>query len=342
MGCALGLMLLCAGGLEASLARKGFRPSLADSLPLWERQRQRVDHLGSHALILVGNSRMLADMDLQELRRDSGFEPVQLAVGGASFLPVLEDLAKDSAVTGTVLVNFEPQELRVSPLDPAASYVASQGPAQGDEAWDFAGIEAALSDQWHLRLRSYADGSRPLSALLLRATDPDPVKQYVTTLPDREQAADFTLAEMPRAYYVRAIHEFRMPPPLPPHAGPQQQQAAIERAITTLGSDDFETFREQFAALAGLVTAIQGHGGRVMFIRLPRSGYVREIDDRRFPRRLFWEPLASLSGVQTLNFEDVPALRGFSCPDGSHLDMRDKARFTRVLVDSLHLDSAGP
>lgn len=342
LGAALAALLLTAGTLELALARKGFQPNLADSFPLWERQRQRVDYLGSRALVLVGNSRMLVDMDLGELRRGMGLEPVQLAVGGASFLPVLEDLAQDPQVTGTVLVNFEPQELSPAPGDLAAAYVAQRRMAPADGRWDFSRGEAALSDELHARLRSYADGSRPLSALLLRVTAPEPAAQYVRTLPDREQIADFSLASLPRLYYVRAIHEFPLPPPMPPHADLGQQRDTIERAIAALGSDDAKAYQGRLAAVMELAAAVRRHGGRVIFVSLPRTGYLEEIDDRRFPRSWSWDPLTKLPDIQALDFADVPALKGFRCPDGSHIDGSERAAFTAALVDALQGRSPKP
>lgn len=337
LGSALAVLLLTAGGLEITLAHQGYHANLADSFPLWERQRQRVDRLGARALVLVGNSRMFMDIDLGELRRKTGFEPVQLAVGGGSFLPVLEDLAKDPEVTGTILVNFESQELHPIRSDLAASYVAQRRPGRDEGDWDFVNMEAALTDQLHSGLRSYADGSRPLSALLLRAMDPHPSDQYVKTLPDREQMTDFSAARLPALYYVRTIHEFRLPPPMPLHADLEQKREAIERAIATLGPDDAVAFQARLPALADLVTAIRQHGGRVIFVRLPRSGYLQEIDDRRFPRPLFWDRFTASVGAPALNFEDVPALRSFHCPDGSHLDMSSRVEFTGALVQALHL-----
>ena len=335
LGAALAALLLTAVALELELAHKGFQPNLADSFPLWERQRERVDRLGRRALVLVGDSRMVIDIDLNELRKDTGLEPVQLGVSGASFLPVLQDLAKDQRLKGTVLVNVEPQELRPAPGDLAAAYIAQRPPSYGDWAWDFANIEAGLSDELHSRLRSYADGSRPLSALLLRATDPDPKPQYSMTLPDREQITDFRYARLPLLYYVRTIHEFRLPPPMPPHASLEQQRQAIERGIATLGPDDVDAYRPRLAMLAQLVAAIQQHGGKVILVHLPRTGYLKEVDDKRFPRSWSWDPLTTWHGVQTLNFEDVPALKRFECPDGSHIDGSERAAFTAALADAL-------
>jgi hypothetical protein len=341
LGAALAVAVLTGVGLELDLAHEGFRPNLADSFPLWERQRQRVDRLGSRAVVLVGDSRVLIVLDLSELRGRTGLEPVQLGVGGASFLPVLQDLAKDPEANGTLLVNFEPQELRPVGNDPAAAYEAQRLPSEGGHGWDFADAEAVLTDQLHAHLRSYADGARPLASLLLRAADTTAMKQYVMTLPDRELVADFSLAKLPRLYYVRAIDEFRLPPPIPHHASLEQQRQAIESGIAALGPDDASAYRPRLAMLAQLVAAIQQHGGKVIFIRLPRTGYLREIDDTRFPHSWAWDPLTTWRGVQTLNFEDVPALDRFDCPDGSHLDMRSRTAFTAALVQALHLQG-GP
>lgn len=331
------MLSLTVVSLEIRLAHQGFRPNLSDSFPLWERQRQRADRLGPQALVLAGNSRVLTDLDLGELRRGSGLEPVQLGVGDSSFLPVLQDLAKDPKVSGTLLVNFEPRELHPVGDDPAAAYEAQHLPSQGGYGWDFADTEAGLTNWLHANLHSYADGARPLTSLLMRATGPQARMQYVKVLPDREELVDFSLTREPDLYYVRAIHDFPTWPTPPENATLAQVRATIEQAIATLSSADPRAYSGQYAAVADLVAAVRQHGGRVVFVRLPRCGYLRQIDDKRFPRKQFWDPLTQIPGVQTLDFEDVPALAAFKCPDGSHLDMRDKAAFTRALLDALKL-----
>jgi len=337
LGTALAVLALTVCSLELRLARQGFQPNLSDSVALWARQRQRADRLGSRALLLVGDSRVLTDLDLGELRRISGLEPVQLGVGEASFLPVLQDLAKDPKVSGTLLVNFEPQELHPVGDDPAAAYEAQYHPSRAGYDWDFADMEATLTDELHVHLRSYADGARPLTSLLMRASGPPARSQYITVLPDREELADFSLVKEPALYYVRAIRDFPTWPVPPEHATLEEVQATIEYALVTLRPADPLAYRSQYSHLAGLVAAIGRHAGRVVFVRLPRCGYLQLIDDRRFPRRSFWDPLQDLPGVQTLNFEDVPALVAFRCPDGSHLDKGDKTAFTRSLADALQL-----
>ena len=115
LGGGLLMLAVAVAGLETGLAWRGFRANLSDSAARWAAQRARVDGLGTRALILVGDSQPLQDIDLATLRRETGLEPVQLAVAAGSFLPVLTGLADDPDVRGTVLVGCDPS---LVPQDP--------------------------------------------------------------------------------------------------------------------------------------------------------------------------------------------------------------------------------
>lgn len=78
----------------------------------------------------------------------------------------------------------------------------------------------------------------------------------------------------------------------------------------------------------------------MLYVDFPESGYVREIDDRRFPRPLFWDRFAAYTHSPALESADIAAIRALRCPDGTHLDYHDKARFTEALVDALHIKRA--
>lgn len=47
---------------------------------------------------------------------------------------------------------------------------------------------------------------------------------------------------------------------------------------------------------------------------------------------LFLPFFAAGAGVPGIHSDHEPALRGVDCPDGSHLDVRDRARFTDALA----------
>jgi hypothetical protein len=341
LGGGLAILAASIGVMELRLAARGFQPSVIDSPRLWIRERERAAALGSHALILVGSSRVLLDLDLATLRRKTGLEPVQLAVDGTSFVPVLEGLAEDPRVQGTVLVDLAQNVLTIpAQRDAAYDYEAAYERAQRETGLPtFERVEAYLTDWLHGRLRSYADGTRPLTALRLRILQKDPTPQYLRMLPDREVLADYSQVPLPAFYYNRVIRNLGQPVPLAGRASPDIERDFATR-IATLPPFDDRLFLQRLPALADMTRTIQSHGGKVIYATFPTSGYIRLIDDRRFPRPLFWDRFTAAVGAPNLNFEDVPALRGLYCPDGSHLDMHSRAGFTAALVQALHLDAS--
>ena len=339
LGGAILILLAVVSTMECVLAVRGYHPGLADSYPLWERQRQRVDRLGEKALVLVGNSRMQIDVDLGILRRESGREPVQLAIGGGSFLPVLKDLAADPAMRGTVLVNFEATDLagKVDAADAASAYEVRYAGARHMDLIDFQSSEDWLSDRLHANLRSYADGATPLDSLLLRILSRESLPQYASMQPDREQTLDFGLLPLPRGYLVRAAHDFGEPLLFMPGTTDAQMEEIIRTKIAGLSAVDNGAFLGRLPALAQMARAITARGGRLIFVEFPRGGYLRQIDDRRFPRRQFWDRFIAAVPARSVNFEDLPALSSLACPDGSHLDAADRPRFTQALVDAVDI-----
>ena len=94
--------------------------------------------------------------------------------------------------------------------------------------------------------------------------------------------------------------------------------------------------------LAAQAAALRARGARVYFVMMPESGLVKEMDDRWFPRAQFWDRFVRLVGTPALHFEDVPAMRSLVCPDGSHLDYRERRAFTAALAEALRLAPGRP
>ena len=109
--------------------------------------------------------------------------------------------------------------------------------------------------------------------------------------------------------------------------------------------EKFAEFRAKYAAFSEqdwraviqqtrtLAARIEQRGGKIIFVRFPTSGKIRACDEENFPRLRFWNQLTA--DLHAIHFEDVPTLRTFTCPDGSHLDERDKPAFTRALATEL-------
>jgi hypothetical protein len=329
------LLLLCIVGLEGALAARGFKATVMDSPALWSHERLRASEAGKKAIILVGASRAQLDTDLDVLARATGKLPVQLAIDGSSYLPVLADLAEDARVTGTILVDAQGGVPDPSYQDGATMYVSfwrSRQRAGGHV--DFTSTESVLTDLRQATMRSYADATGPFASLLTRVLRPSATPQYLATLPSRSREADYTKVSMPGFYYTRVIRNagIKNVPRLPDF---QSLDKVLAERIRGLPQAPTRDLVENANLLGAIVRRIESRGGKVIFVMFPRSGLVRATDDVVFPRAVFWDRIIPLAGGKGLNFEDEPTLRTFICPDGSHLDVRDKRRFTEALVTAL-------
>ncbi len=273
----------------------------------------------------------------------TGLEPVQLAIDGSAFLPVLEDLAADDAFRGTVLIGYEDNVVASADADaPAIGYVdAWRREVDARGLPTFASIEGRLTYLLHASLRSYADGSRPGTSVRIRALARESTPQYLFTLAHRERFADYNRVPMPGFYFTRVLKELNGGIQLPSGMTWAQANVGIRKRIDSLPSSDDAFFRTRMQHIAELVRALKARGAKVVFIELPASGLIRAMEDKRFPKEEFWDRLAAQAGAPAMRTRDDPTLAGFNCPDGSHIDVRDRARFTALLATSLQLGRAG-
>ena len=323
------------GVMELRLAAKGFRPSVTDSERLWLRERLRASKLGEHALILVGGSRIQLGMDLDVLRQKTGLEPVQLAIDGSPPLPILEGLAYDPNIRGTIIVDYYDHFLNpANPSDRSKRYEEHfKRVSHHIRVVDYETIEGYLTSRLRSSLRSYADGARPLTSLFARIFVRDSTPQYLVTLPDRSRLADYHLLPMPDFYYGRVIRSLGQQVDFPSNSTYTDVEHILKEKIDQLKPNENFDYIKHLDYLEKLVQMIRGRGGKVFFVVMPSNGLVREIERKRFPRRLFWNYLVKRVSAETIHFEDYPSLKYFICPDGSHLDYRDRINFTTALVE---------
>lgn len=338
---ALALATGMVAAMEWRLAIAGYVPTAIDSEALWIKQRQRASELGPRALVLLGASRIQLGVDLPTLRERTGLEPVQLAIDGSGFLPILDGLARDPSITGTVLVDYhanaEPSTPVVDAADAHQRHFEEARVASGVP--DFAWAESRLGDSVHSRLRSYADGARPVTSFLMRILPSGEAPQYLVTLPDRSRVADYSMAAMPRQYLVRVARELALPTP-PDDADMVALESDLRAKVMALQPASAIYNDRRYDRIIAATQRIEARGGRVLFIVMPTSKLVRQLEDLRYPRATFYEPFAARVAPRATHWLDSDLLRRYTCPDGSHLDKRDRVPFTNDLVTVLGLNSA--
>lgn len=335
---ALLMVLAYVGASEFFLAAKGFAATARDSEGRWLMERKRAASLGGDALILVGASRIQLGLDLKVLRQRTGREPVQLAIDGSSYVPVLQGLARDPEISGTVVVDIMPGPVGFGGENTGASahFQAAYDAQQTSQFhWPtYLTVENWLADTARRHFINYADGARPLDSLVNRLLNAIATPQYLVTYPDRSRRADYQLVKMPDFYLSRVLRHIGNPKSIDINQPTEQLMRNIELYIAKINPES-EAIQTQGGLndLEAAVATIQARGGQVIFLVMPTSGLILAADSKRFPRAAYWDKLVSTTTAKTVHWQDHPELSGFTCPDGSHLDKRDINAFTNAIIE---------
>lgn len=279
-----------------------------DSAELWANERARASALGSDALILVGASRMQMGVDLNVLAEETGLVPVQLAIAAEPFLPVLENLAQDKSITGTVMLSFTMQDWLPRTTDTRAERWVRRYEDQrlGKTVVFYEPFEVWLRQLGERTFAFLATKAKPQQLIQARLQ-----RNYVRTLPNRSQLADYSRVDRERAYQRRV-------------------ELLIDgRPVELMEVPDFEP---RLQSLLKSLRRIEERGGRVILVRFPSARQVEQIDETRYPKEKYWDRVASATGAETLHYAEQESLQGYNLPDGVHIDAADQADFTRALA----------
>lgn len=326
------VLIVCAATFawELYVRSIGYAPTLNDTEDLWTQVRRRVQ---PESLVIVGESRPLFDLDLDELEKGLGKRPIQIALAGSCAYPVLADLINDDKFHGTVICSIVPGMFFVpgGPLletsEKALKRYRTQTVAQ--RASHYLGM--FLEE----RIAFLKQEDLTLERLLAKLPIPDRPNAHVPpTLPPDFQTVDherrMRMTEncaQPGELQMR-IQQIWLPlftPPPPPSYVPK------EVFLEQMGKAVEARFRDTVAA----VNKLRSRGGKIVFVRFPHSGELKKLEDRLSPREKTWDPLIKSTGVPGIYYSDFPELSGFNCPEWSHLSAGDSVEFTRRLVPHL-------
>jgi hypothetical protein len=310
----------------------GYGPSLNDNEDLWTMARRKVE---PESIVIVGDSRGWFDVDLDEIEKGLGKRPVQLALAGGCGFPVLADLANDESFHGTIICSFVPTIFFAPPGSPpfergekAVRRFHSQTLAQRaseylaiplEKQFAFLKEEDLTLDQLLKRLPI---PNRP-GALV-----PPTLPPYFETVDRERRARMIEECARPGSELAKRIQQIWIPlftPPPPPSYVPKEKfLEQIHQAIDA-------RFRDSAAAIA----KIRARGGKIVFVRFPNSGGLKELEDKIMPRAQSWDPFLKMTGTPGIYYSDFSDLADFNCPEWSHLSAGDSVEFTKRLVPHL-------
>jgi hypothetical protein len=323
----IGLVLFAVsmGGWEFYWANvQEFTRGYRDGSPMWAYSRGLLEQDLDGSTAMVGSSRILFDIDLEQWQRDTGSLPYQLALMGTSPRPFLEDIALESEFGGLLVVGVT-SVLFFTPLEPLTLYYGDAldryrelTPSQrvgyrvsrivepwlAFYHWDAALFMVLRRQTWWPERPGYID-PMPLGRRL--------ADTHATRQVDMWHKLDNDPAH--QAIIQDLWHTFLTMPMEPPPPGAfEQLQENILQSVT-----------EQ-------VGAIRGRGGDVVFVRFPSSDEFRDFERQVFPREMFWDRLIEATGAVGIHFEDYPELQDVRLPEWSHIHSEDKTRFTAALI----------
>lgn len=299
-------------GLEIGWRAWGLHPSIVDGTGTWVAARKRI---GPESTVLLGASRMQAGVDPDVWRQETGTPVVQLALPAASPLPLLQDLTTEPDFRGRVVVSFMPSIFFNIDYE-----MYHRRPRQTLEAlrdsrrfWEHpsTSTEAVLSDAvaGRLAVMNAEIAPLPLIQRLSEGASRLFVIKYKHMRRNRFAPRDFQVINS-RAHMLRQRNGFR----------------GRGRAATDAERDSL------IEALDRTVQALRDQGASVVLVRFPVCGLIRELEDTEYPRERYWDVVAERVTAPTIDFEAHPELSPDVCHDGSHLDWRESADFTRALA----------
>ena len=307
----------------------GYAPTLNDTADLWAQRRAAVR---SDSVVIIGDSRPLFDLDLDELEHGLGSRPVQLALVGSCAYPILADLAADEKFHGTVIASLVPL-MWLAPGGPLIE--RSEKALKRYRTWTPA---QRASHQLGMLLEEHVaflkEEDLTLAMLLNKLPIPNrpgtggpALPPYFQTMDRDRRTRMFDRCAQPGPLQDRVKYGWLplFTPPPPPSYVPR------EAFLKGMGA----AIEKRFADTAAAVKKIQARGGKVVFVRFPMSGELKKHEDKLTPRAGPWSRIIRETGAPGIYFEDYPELASFDCPEWSHLSAPDSVEFTKRLVPHL-------
>lgn len=310
--------------MELFWRSRGYDITFNDDKALWAEKRKEVYKPAEEATVFIGSSRIKFDLDLPTWRKETGEEPVQLSLVGTSPLQLLKDLADDKNFRGKLVVDitevlfFSQNPAFHKSANEAISFYHKQTPSEKLSS----SINMALeSNLVFLEERRFA-----LNTLLTDLELKD--RPGVFTFPAFPKGFEWTTRD--RQTYMSTMfltdskdvnrqtgiwQKLILGDPTPPIAGNQLQSML----------KDIKSF----------VDKISDRGGRVLFVRTPSSGPMADAEEKKYPRRKYWDILLEYTGTPGIHYLDDPATAAMICPEWSHLSPYDAIIYTKHLISSM-------
>lgn len=326
------LVVLATGAWELRMRALGLEgKDLDDTRSAWAIERRKVDSGPRDQVVIIGDSRILFDTNLQVWKEQSGLQPVQLALIGTPGRPFLHDLAEDEHFTGLVVAGISEGLFLANikgAMGAALDYYQSESPSQrmGQRIYQLIKPGIAFIDSFYA-LFALIDTLPFHNRAGVEPAYGTAYLDYYAPWKLNEQFADRQTVLWPRIQTDQYLNR---------HAKlAWSNNAARLLAITHGGAFPAPMFAEGIADTRGDVEKIRSRGGDVVFVRPPSSGPYLDSERILVPRTEVWDRLLRETSTFGIYFEDYAEMRDLDPPEWSHLSGPDARKFTAAYVSVL-------
>lgn len=284
----------------------------------WAELRKQVDKRDV-PVVIVGDSRILFDTDLDRATQLIGVRPLQLAIAGGSGLPILEDIADDHHFHSLVIVG----------VTETAYFDLQLGGKRPQQALELSHWESPSKRGSFLIHRvlfhnlAMFDDEYQLSTLVFRLDHfwrPGVMDPSQAIWKAQEDGPDGQVWLWRRLEHDRRLSETM-------HNGwlllfPSQPL-------------DAEVVSAMIARTKVAVDKIRARGGDVVFVRPPSLPDLRAIEDKHVPRARTWDATLAYTHSNGIHIDDLPAAQNLTLPEHSHLSRACATVFTDAYLRNL-------
>ena len=311
---------------ESYWRSQGYYPTIDNTEALWAIQRSKVEKASKDEVLLIGSSRTLFDIQLNEWEKLTGIRPIQLANGGSSPLPVFHDIVNTTDFAGNIIAGVTPG-LFFSTLDP--NKMSWKRPQSRIDHYHDQTIAQRLNHFLSLPLQKNL-------VFISESNNSDELN--LKTLLEQIKIGERAGEQEPPFYHFRDMAEDRNVK-MTIKTSTDTAFANTIKKYWKFGNDDPSPERK--ATMSYFIEdakKFKERGGNLILLRCPSTGYFKDREAKFFTRNAFWDNLVKQTNVKSYHYDDYEKLRYFDCPEWSHLSAKDARYFTTELAKIMIAD----
>ncbi|MEJ7626479.1 MAG: hypothetical protein WKF35_06440 [Ferruginibacter sp.] len=308
---------------EWSLRDKGHKISYDDGSALWANKRDKV--YNSNTTVFIGSSRIKYDLDTETWKKITGEKPVQLAMEGTNSRPILQQLGNDEKFKGRLII------------DVTEGLFFSESPGRQSEVT--ANLEFYKSNHTPAQKSSFLLNKQLESNLVFLDKDAFSLAALMDKIKLPQRQGVFSMPDFPLEFNrVNADRQSYMTPEFLADSNLQNRVKMIWKNMGGGRREPPPTGDTLLNILSNVkisIDKIKGRGGSVLFVRTPSSGPFLMLEEKGFPRKIYWEQLLKFTNTPGIHFLDYKETAHFQCPEFSHLSKSDAVLYTTHLIKTL-------